>query len=135
MSVAVPGNYSVLIADDDPGCRESLQDIIAEVGYSTYLAEGGEEALDLMEKQPVHLLLCDMYMRTLSGLETVSLARRIHQQLPCILITASCDEQLMRKALEVKIYSVMNKPVGRQELLFTVHRALRRAYLSSQASS
>jgi len=135
MAVAVSRNYSVLIADDDPGCREAIHDIMAEQGYCTYLAEGGEEALDLMEKQPVHLFLCDMYMRTLSGLETVSLARQIHQQLPCILITASSDEQLMRKALEVKIYSVMNKPVGRQELLFTVHRALRRAYLSSTLSS
>jgi CheY-like chemotaxis protein len=92
------------------------------------LAEGGEEALDVLEKRPVHLFLCDMYMRTLTGLETVTMARRIHATLPCILVTASCDEHLMRKALEVKIYSVVSKPVSRHELLFTVQRALRRAY-------
>jgi two-component system response regulator AtoC len=130
MTVGDTNEFSILIADDDQGCRETLQDIIAPAGYPTYLAEDGEKALELLERHPVHLFLCDMYMRTLSGLETVSLARRMHAELPCILVTASSDEQLMRKALEVKIYSVMSKPVSRHELLFTVQRAIRRAYFN-----
>jgi two-component system response regulator AtoC len=128
MAVAADHHYSILIADDDPGARDALQEMISPEGYPTYVAEDGEEALDLLERHPVHLFLCDMYMRTLTGLETVSLARRINAALPCILVTASCDETLMRKALEVKIYSVVNKPVSRPELLVTIRRALRRAY-------
>jgi CheY-like chemotaxis protein len=130
MALAAPQQFSVLIADDDPGARETLRDIIEPVGYPTYLAEDGEAALTLLERETVHLFLCDMYMRTLTGLETVSLARRINALLPCILVTASTDEQLMRKALEVKIYSVVSKPVNRHELLFTVQQALRRTYCS-----
>ncbi len=128
MTVTAPQDYSILIADDDPACRESLQEMLAPFGYPTFVAEDGETALEVLEHQEVHLFLCDMYMRTLNGLETVSLARRIVSELPCILVTASSDEQLVRKALEVKVYSVVNKPINRQELLFTLQRALRRAY-------
>lgn len=128
MAVTAPHDFSILIADDDPACRDTLREILAPVGYPTYVAEDGEEALEVLERQPVHLFLCDMYMRTMNGIETVSLARRIIAELPCILVTASNDEQLVRKALEVKVYSIVNKPINRQELLFTLQRALRRAY-------
>lgn len=128
MTVEAPNNFSILIADDDPACLDTLQEIIAPVGYPTYVAEDGEQALEMLESQPIHLFLCDMYMKAMNGLETVTLARRIIAELPCILVTASNDEQLMRKALEVKVYSIVNKPVNRQELLFTLRRALRRAY-------
>ncbi|MFO0815664.1 MAG: response regulator [Gemmatales bacterium] len=130
MKASDPEEYSILIADDDPGCREALMEMIAPVGYRAYVAEDGEKALEVLEQQPVHLFLCDMYMRSMNGLETVHMARRIVSELPCILVTASNDEQLMRKALEVKVYSIVNKPVNRHELLFTLQRALRRAYLT-----
>lgn len=128
MTVTAPHDYSILIADDDPACRETLREIIEPIGFPTFVAEDGETALEVLERHPVHLFLCDMYMRTLNGLETVCLARRIISELPCILVTASSDDQLVRKALEVKVYSVVNKPINRQELLFTLQRALRRAY-------
>lgn len=130
MAVLERKDYSILIADDDPLCRESLREIISPIGYPTLVAEDGETALELLESQPVHLFLCDMYMRTLNGLETVTLARRIVSELPCILVTASSDDQLVRKAMEVKVYSIVNKPVNRHELVFTLQRALRKTYHS-----
>lgn len=130
MAVLERKDYSILIADDDPLCRESLREIISPIGYPTLVAEDGETALELLESQPVHLFLCDMYMRTLNGLETVTLARRIVSELPCILVTASSDDQLVRKAMEVKVYSIVNKPVNRHELVFTLQRALRKTYQS-----
>jgi CheY-like chemotaxis protein len=131
MAAVADQHFSILIADDDPGARDALREIVTPEGFPTYLAEDGEEALELLERHPVHLFLCDMHMRTLTGLETVLLARRINALLPCILVTASNDETLMRKALEVKVYSVVNKPVSRPELLFMIRRALRRAYPTS----
>lgn len=130
MAVLDSKDYSILIADDDPQCRESLRDIISPIGYPTLVAEDGESALEMLESHPVHLFLCDMYMRALNGLETVTLARRIISELPCILVTASSDDQLVRKAMEVKVYSIVNKPVNRHELVFTLQRALRKTYQS-----
>src|SRR5436305_1615676 len=47
--------YRILITDDDTGCRESLREIVEEEGYGTYLAASGEEALDIVREEPVHL--------------------------------------------------------------------------------
>lgn len=120
--------YSIVIADDSPRCQEDLCALLAPEGYQLHLASSGEEALDLLEQVVVHLLLCDMNMRQLTGLETVKLARQRHQRLPCILVTGQPDEGLLRKALEVRVYSVLSKPVSRAELLYTTSRALAWAY-------
>src|SRR5271170_3228901 len=77
--------YSILITDDDPGCREVLRDIFEPEGYRTLLASSGEEAIDIVRDQPVHIALLDMHMPRLTGLETLELVRQINNLLPCIL--------------------------------------------------
>ena len=90
--------YSILITDDDRGCREALRDIFEPEGYPTVLASSGEEAVEIVRKQSVHIALLDMHMPKLSGLETLDLVRQINHLLPCILITADNSESLMRQA-------------------------------------
>jgi two-component system chemotaxis response regulator CheY len=120
--------YSILITDDDRGCREALREIMEPEGYRTLLASCGEEALDIVREEPVHLALLDMNMPTLSGLETLELVRQINAVLPCILVTAEATEWLMRQALRAQAYSVIAKPVSKHVVLYTVVRALLRAY-------
>src|SRR3954447_11422324 len=105
--------FSVLIADDDPAYRETLREIVEPEGYRTLLASSGEEALDIVHNQPVHLALFDMHMRNLTGLETVQLVHQINSVLPCILVTADATAELMREAFNVRAYSVIPKPVSR----------------------
>jgi CheY-like chemotaxis protein len=129
MAVATqPGQYSILIADDDQDSRETLRDIVAPEGYRTVLAESGEEALDIVQRDTVHLFLCDMYMPKLSGLETLQLVRQFRQELPCILVSADVDARLMQQALSAKVYSVLAKPVSKNVLLYIVVRALVKSY-------
>src|SRR5437870_3528928 len=54
--------FSILITDDDRGCREALRSIVEPEGYRTLLASSGEEALDIVREQGVHLALLDMHM-------------------------------------------------------------------------
>src|SRR5438093_1126973 len=63
--------YSILITDDDSGCREALRSIVEPEGFYTLMASSGEEALDIVREEPVDLALLDMYMPTLTGLETL----------------------------------------------------------------
>jgi hypothetical protein len=65
--------YSILITDDDRDSRETLRDIVAPQGYRTILAASGEEALEIIHVEPIHLVLLDMHMARLTGLETVRL--------------------------------------------------------------
>jgi DNA-binding NtrC family response regulator len=120
--------YSILITDDDSGCREALRSIMEPEGFRTLLASSGEEALDIVREEPVHLVLLDMYMPTLTGLETLQLVHQVNTVLPCILITADATDGLMRQALKARAYSVIAKPVSKSIVLYTVVRALLRAY-------
>ncbi len=120
--------YSILITDDDPGCPETLRETLEPEGYRTLLASSGEEALEIVRFEPVHLLLLDMHMPRLTGLETLQLLRQINDLLPAILVTADNSDRLLRQAAQVKAYSVIPKPVSKSVVLYTVVRALTRHY-------
>jgi CheY-like chemotaxis protein len=128
MVATSPKPYSVLITDDDSGSREALRDIMEPEGYRTLLASSGEEALDIVREEPVHVALFDVNMPKLSGLETLELVRQFNAMLPVILVTADRTEALMRQALRAQAYSVIAKPVSKHIVLYTVVRALVRAY-------
>jgi two-component system, response regulator PdtaR len=120
--------YSILIADDDRQCRQTLQEIVAPEGYRTLLASSGEEVIDLVRGSAVHLLLLDMHMPTLTGLETLLFIRQLQPALPAILVTGDPSESLVRKAFQAHVYSVIPKPVSKNLVLYTVVRALARSY-------
>jgi CheY-like chemotaxis protein len=120
--------YSILITDDDRGCREALRDIIEPEGFRALLAASGEEALDIIRETPVHLAFLDMHLPRLTGLETIQLVRAINTVLPCILVTADANEILIRQAFQAQVFSVIPKPVSKHVVLYTVVRALVRVY-------
>jgi CheY-like chemotaxis protein len=119
---------SLLITDDDPLARETLREIFEPVGYRTFLAESGEEALDIVQQQDVHLALMDLHLPRLSGLETMSLVHQIKGVLPVILITGEQDDNLLRKALSANAFCVLAKPVSRNVVIYVVTRALEKYY-------
>jgi CheY-like chemotaxis protein len=120
--------YGILIADDDCNSRETLREIVEPQGFRTWLASSGEEALDIVRGSAVHLVLLDMHMPTLTGLETLQLARQINDHLPAILVTGNPSESLLRQACQAHVYSVIPKPVSKHLVLYTVLRALARFY-------
>jgi CheY-like chemotaxis protein len=128
MAATLSRPYSILITDDDVGCREALRAIVEPEGFRTLLASSGEEALDIVSEEPVHLALLDMHLPRLTGLETLQLVRQINAVLPCILVTADASEGLIRQALRARAYSVIPKPVSKNVVIYTVVRALVRAY-------
>src|SRR5207302_5064461 len=120
--------YSILITDDDSGCRDALRAIVEPEGFHTILAESGEEAVDIIRVERVHLALFDMHMPRMTGLEALEVVRTINAVLPCILVTADANELLIRQALRARAYSVIPKPVSKHVVLYTVVRALVRVY-------
>jgi DNA-binding NtrC family response regulator len=126
--------YGILITDDDIGCRESLREIVEPEGYRAFLASCGEEALEIVQEESIHIALLDYNLPTLTGLETLQLVRQINAILPCILVTAAANEELIREAFRARAYSVIPKPVSKNVVLYTVVRALIRAYGGPPAS-
>lgn len=123
--------FSALIADDDPDFRETLR-LVLEPFLTTVEAQSGEEAIDLLQQRPVDILLIDMHMHVLTGLETVRIVKQYFSVIPCILITADATDELRQAARSAAAYSVLKKPVTRRELVDTVSTALVSAYSNAR---
>jgi CheY-like chemotaxis protein len=121
-------SYSILITDDDQSARETLRDIVAPQGFRTLMAESGEEAIELIRENDVHLALMDMHMPRLSGLETMAIVRQIKGVIPAILITADRDDELMRRALSEHAFCVLAKPVSKNVVIYVVNKAIEKYY-------
>ena len=125
MQLEIP---SLLITDDDRDLRETLREALERRGFRTLAAGDGEEALEIVRSEPVHLLLLDMYMPRMSGLETIRRVKQIAETLPCILMSGELDDRLAEEALRARAFRVFSKPVRFSDLTGTVQLALQQAY-------
>lgn len=122
--------FQLLIADDDAQFREVLRALL-EPFFTLLEASSGEEAIEIVVGEKVDLLLLDMHMDRLTGIETIQMVKIIVPAAPCILITADATEELVRKATDAEAYSVLKKPVRKADLLRVVNSAMVSAYQSS----
>jgi CheY-like chemotaxis protein len=121
--------FSILIADDDRGNRETLAEVLRNKGFDTVTATDGEQAVEIVQVQMIHLVLFDMHMPRLTGLEAVNVLRQVlHRVLPAVLMTADATKDLMRQAFLAQVYSVIPKPVNTNIVLHTLTRALTQVY-------
>ena len=127
--VRIPKPYQVLIADDDVQFRRTLRGVFEpRPSVDTLEVGSGEEAIVVAESTRVDLVLLDMNMELLTGLETLRIIKSMDSSIPCILITADFSNQLARDASDADAFSVLRKPVRKSKLVETVSTALLDAY-------
>ena len=119
--------YQLLMADDDAGFREVLRDILAPY-FNLLEAESGEEAIEIVECTHVDIVLLDMHMDVLTGIETIQIVKTKLEIVPCIIISGDVNDELLQDADRVQAFSVLSKPVRKQELVSTVSTALETTY-------
>jgi CheY-like chemotaxis protein len=118
--------YNLVIADDDSAFRDVLRAIF-EPWFELFEAVSGEQVVEIVEFEAVDLVVLDMHMEELNGLETIQIVKEIDAALPCILVTANADEA-RDQADEIDVWSILSKPVRKNELLHTVSSAIDSAY-------
>jgi CheY-like chemotaxis protein len=124
-----PGRaYSILITDDDRGSRETLAGLLADRGFQTLQASCGEQAIEIVRVEVVHVAIFDMHMPRMTGLEALEQVRLLNDLLPAILVTADATRELIRQAFAAQVFSVIPKPVNKNVVLHTLARALVQAY-------
>jgi CheY-like chemotaxis protein len=124
-----PPPFTVVVADDDRGTREALADVLEAQGFKPVLAADGGEAVEIVQVQLVHLVLFDMHMPRLTGLEALTLLRHtLDRVLPAVLMTADATTELLRQALSAQVYSVIPKPVKANVVVHTLARAIAQVY-------
>ena len=118
----------LLITDDDPAMRASLQMLFEDRGFQTRLAANGQEAVNIVQEDQIHLLLLDMHMPHMNGLEAVRKIQQLERRIPCILLSARLDEDLAREALQARVFSVLAKPFRLAQIIEMVRGALLTTY-------
>jgi CheY-like chemotaxis protein len=119
---------SLLITDDDPGFRETLRIVFEPKGFRTILAGDGEEALKIVRHETVHVVLLDMHMPRLTGLETLRMMKQFRALLPCILLSAQLDDGIIEQAKLADAFSVLSKTLPVRQITGTVRQALQNTY-------
>jgi CheY-like chemotaxis protein len=127
-ALPVEHRFSILITDDDRGSRETLAGLLADRGFATVQASSGEEAIEIVQVEIIHLVFFDMHMPRMTGLEALQQGRLINDLLPAILVTADATRDLIRQAFQAQVFSVIPKPVNKNIVLHTLSRALQQVY-------
>jgi DNA-binding NtrC family response regulator len=113
----------ILIVDDDPGQRSLLDSFLRTQGFETIPVGSGEEALETLRSTSVSMMISDVRMPGLSGLETLRQARQEHAILPVLLVTAYADIREAVGAMRDGALNYLAKPIDLDELLATVRQA------------
>jgi two-component system KDP operon response regulator KdpE len=120
----------VLVVDDEPQIRRVLRVILAGQNYEVLEARSGESALDRFREFLPDLVLLDLNMPGMSGLETCRAIRET-SEVPIIVLTVRQEEEEKVDALDAGADDYVTKPFGKKELLARIRAALRRSPLSS----
>ena len=119
---------SILVTDNDPQFRDTVLEVLRPIGYRTWEADNGLEAIEIVQREKVHLVLLDMHMPRQNGLETLQHLKRFKALLPCILLSAEMDDQIEAEARKAQAFDVLRKPVSRLDLTGTIQHALQETY-------
>ena len=114
----------ILIVDDDPGQRSLLNSFLRSQGFETALADSGERALEMLRSGKFAMMISDVRMPGLSGLETLRRARQEHVTLPVLLVTAFTDIRDAVAAMRDGAVNYLPKPIDLDELLNSVRQAI-----------
>jgi CheY-like chemotaxis protein len=106
----------VLVVDDDADIRMFLCDLLAHWRYEPVQAASGWETLEVLQHSRVDVVLLDLVMPTMDGLETLHEIKRHYRDLPVIMMSALMTPQLGRQLLSAGAQDWMEKPVQRQAL-------------------
>jgi two-component system response regulator HydG len=123
---------TLLVADDDPGLRESLERTLTREGYRVVLASDGRAALERVQAGGVDLIVTDLRMPGLTGLELLRAAKAIMPDVDVILLTAFGTVEEAVKAMKDGAYDFLTKPFRREQLIKLVDKALERRDLIQQ---
>ncbi len=114
----------ILVVEEDEDMRENLRRILLGAGYEVSLAEDGPQAITVLRTQPCHLVLTDLVMPGMNGLELFGEIRQQDQNLPVVFLSAFGDRATFANATELGAVDFVTKPFRADSLLGLIQRTL-----------
>jgi len=125
----------ILVVDDEEIIRESIRDILESENHTVTEAENGEIAVALIDKNDYDLILCDIKMPKMDGLEVLEYAHKVNPDAPFIILTGHGSTELALEATRKGAYDFINKPPDLNRFLITIRNALDKSTLIVETKS
>ncbi|AKJ00722.1 two-component system response regulator AtoC [Archangium gephyra] len=125
--MAEPLKGNVLLVDDDPAVAKVLGALLGQAGLTVHTASNGQEALTLLGRKPIDVVVSDVRMPGMGGMELLAEVGRSWPDVPVILLTAHGTVPLAVEAMKAGAADFALKPFDREEILFSIRKALLRA--------
>ncbi len=117
-------NVSVLIIDDEADMCDMISHVLSQAGYTTYLATNGNAGLELFHKKSPGVVILDLRMPEIDGMEVLRQIKTANHEIPVIIITAHGEVRSAVEAVKLGAYDFLNKPFDNEEIVLTVKRAI-----------
>jgi two-component system response regulator HydG len=128
----MPAPYRVLVVDDDTAHRTMLRTLVGDWGYAIVEADDGEAAVSAVRTRPIDLVLMDIRMVRVSGIEALEQIKAINPAIPIVLMTAFASVEMAVDALKKGAYDYLIKPLDFDKLRLTLERALEHIRLTAE---
>ena len=119
----------VMIVDDEEGIRETLSGILEDEGYESITASSGEEAVKKTKEIIPDVVLLDVWLPGMDGIQTLQQLKVSHPALPVIIISGHANIEIAVKATKMGAYDLLEKPLSIEKVLLAVDRALEKRKL------
>jgi two-component system nitrogen regulation response regulator NtrX len=126
---------SILVVDDEPGIRASLTGSLGDEGYSAAAVDSGEACLAALEERRFDLVLLDVWLPQMDGLETLARIRAMDAELPVVIISGHGNVETAVKAVRMGAQDFVEKPLTLEKTLLAVKNALRQKRLEAENRS
>jgi two-component system response regulator HydG len=122
----------ILVVDDDPAHRTMLKTLLSGWGYAVVAVDDGEKAIGEVQQRPFDLILMDIRMIKVSGLEALTSIKTFNPAIPTIIMTAYASVETAVEALKNGAYDYLTKPLDFTELRLTMARAMEHLHLKEE---
>lgn len=123
---------TILIIDDERAIRNSLRDILEYEDYNILDVDNGIEALEIIKKEKIDLVLCDIKMNKMDGMEVLATAQKTNPDLPFIMISGHGTIETAVEAAKKGAFDFLEKPLDLNRLLITVRNGLEKVSLVTE---
>lgn len=123
--------FNILVVEDNKDLRELLCDALTGEGYRAFSSSDGDEALKRLDETFVDLIIADIMMPNMDGLQLTKELRRAGIDTPILIVTARDDYETLQSGFTLGADDYMVKPVNVNELLLRVKALLRRAKINT----
>ena len=124
--------FQILVVDDDKNTRMLLKAVLQAENYTVFTAENGEDALMVMDKEHIDLVVLDIMMPKMDGYTFTKLLRENNNNLPILMVSAKQLPTDKQKGFLVGTDDYMTKPIDEVEMLLRIKALLRRARIASE---